>query len=143
MATFLIKDVRVFTGEEEIQNGFVFVQDGLIKTVGTTFGDKLDSGIPVFSKPNHTVLPGLIDAHIHANKGEERALYQSLKFGVTTVMDMHNEAYNITKLRKLANTDHDCADFKCAGPGATIENGWPVPVVTAHDQSEEVSPVYR
>lgn len=138
MSSFLIKDVRIFTGEEEISNGFVYIQDGIIKTFGSTVPDELGSGIPAISKPNHTLLPGLIDCHIHADKGKERALYQSLKFGLTTVMDMHNEAENVEKLKILAKADRDCADFKTAGLAATIENGWPAMVVTAHDKSEEV-----
>ncbi|KAF2104929.1 hypothetical protein NA57DRAFT_29617 [Rhizodiscina lignyota] len=137
MAAFLIKDVRIFTGEDEIPNGFVYIQSGLIRSFGSTVPDKLDSGILVISKPNHTLLPGLIDCHIHASKGNEQALYQSIKFGVTTVMDMHNEAVNVNKLKILAKADKDCADFKSAGMAATIDNGWPIPVVTAHDKSEE------
>lgn len=141
MSSFLIKDVRLFTGEEVLENGFVLVEDGTISAVGRAIDipDGLDrQQIKTISKPNHTLLPGFIDAHIHADKGKELALYQSLRFGVTTVMDMHNEPHNVAALKKLASKDKDCADFKSAGVAATIDNGWPAPVVTAHDKSPEV-----
>lgn len=142
MSAFLIKDVRLFTGEEEIENGFVLVQDGIISAAGADKDIPQDINfqqIIIISKPNHTLLPGLIDAHIHADKGRELALYQALRFGVTTVMDMHNEPVNVAKLKKIAREDKDAADFKSAGVAATIDNGWPMPVVTAHDKSPEVS----
>ena len=138
MSTFAIKDVRIFTGDEEIENGFVLVENGLIKAVGSSVPSDLN--ITVISKPGHTLLPGFIDAHIHADKGKELAIYQALRFGVTTVMDMHNEPPNVAKLKKLAAETKDVADFKSACLGAIIENGWPIPVVTAHDKSEEVRP---
>jgi len=63
----------------------------------------------------------------------------ALRFGVTTFMDMHNEIPNVTTLRKQSKENPtDAADFKTCGIAATIENGWPIPVVTAHDKSEEV-----
>lgn len=139
----MIKDVRIFTGEATIPAGYVVVKDGKISVVGA--GSPPDNEVEtVISKPDHTLLPGFIDAHIHADKGNELALYQSIKFGVTTVMDMHNETANVLKLKKLAAEKPDeMADFKAAGLAATIEDGWPIPVVTAHDKSEEVSPSRR
>jgi len=137
MASFILKDVRIFTGEEDIEKGYVHVEDGKIKSFGSSVPS--DSNATVVSKPGHTVLPGFIDAHIHANDGQELALYQSLRFGVTTVMDMHNEIPNVKKLKKLAASGKDMADFKSCGIAATIDNGWPIPVITAHDKSQEVS----
>ena len=76
---------------------------------------------------------------MHADKGKILALTQSLLFGVTTVMDMHNEAANVTKLKQFARENiSESADIKMAGCAATIDGGWPMPVVTAHDKSEEV-----
>ena len=66
------------------------------------------------------------------------ALPQSLRFGVTTVCDMHNEWENIVKLRKQIEGG-DCADLKTTSFAATIDMGWPMPVVLAHNKDEEVS----
>lgn len=134
MSSFLITDVRIFDGENTIDSGSVLVENGTISKVST-------SPIPfagtTYSKPGHTLLPGLIDVHIHGNGGNEFALPQSLRCGVTTVCDMANEWPNIQKLkRQLAGGD--CADLKTMSFAATIEDGWPIPVVTMHDKSEEV-----
>ena len=136
MATFIIRDARVFTGEETFEKGFVYVSDGKIKAAGSVDNIPSVSDIQVISKPGHTLLPGLIDAHIHADKGNPLALRQSFRFGVTTVCDMHNEAANVRTMRALTK-EPDTSDYKTAGISATIENGWPIPVITAHDKSPE------
>ena len=135
MASFLLKDVRIFDGEDTIDNGSVLVEDGKISQVSSS---PIQYDGRTYSRPGHTVLPGLIDVHIHANGGNTVALPQSLRFGVTTVCDMHNEWYNIQKLQKQIEGG-DCADLKTTSFAATIDMGWPMPVVLAHDKSEEVS----
>ncbi|KAI9742755.1 MAG: hypothetical protein M1818_003484 [Claussenomyces sp. TS43310] len=139
LAFFILSNVRLFTGTDTIESGHVVFKNGLFSVVspGPPPGH---AGVPVVSKPGHTVVPGFIDAYIHGDKGQEIALHQSLKFGVTTVMDMHNETVNVHKLKKLAaNKKDNAADFKAAGVAATIDGGWPMPVVTAHDKSEETA----
>ncbi|GAB7351944.1 hypothetical protein MBLNU459_g2480t1 [Dothideomycetes sp. NU459] len=139
MASFLIRDVRIFTGEEEIPNGSVLISNGQIRQVTNTRLEAPSSSTQVISKPGHTLLPGFIDAHIHANGGTPVALPQSLRFGVTTVCDMHNEPRNVVKLRKQASEDPDSADFKTCSLAATIAGGWPEAVVVALDKSEETA----
>ena len=141
MGTFIIRDVRIFTGEDVILCGNVLVKDGLIKAVGN---DRLSvqRDIPTVDGAGKTVLPGLIDAHIHADKGKVLALEQSLRFGVTTVLDMHNEPHNVATLKKIARARKDVADFKSACFGATIDHGWPAPIVLSGGASEEVCSFY-
>lgn len=137
MTSFLLRDLRVFTGEIVYDEGYVLVSDGKIESVGPIQEiPQLDSSVKVYSKPDHTVLPGLIDCHIHADRADPEALPQALRFGVTTVCEMHNELPNVLKLRKQSQQP-DTADYKTAGQAATIENGWPIPVITAHDSSPE------
>lgn len=135
MASFLIKDARVFTGEHVLDSGSVLVENGIVKYVGN---DSPNSDVPIVSGSGSTLIPGLIDAHIHADKGRVLALEQSLRFGVTTVCDMHNEPPNVAKLKRVAKERTDVADFKSSCLAATIDQGWPVPIVTLHDKSEEV-----
>lgn len=135
MSSFIIRDVRIFTGEHTIPEGFIHVADGKIQAIGD-ISDIPDESIKSFSKPGHTLLPGLIDCHIHADRANPHALVQSLRFGVTTVCDMHNEMHNVEKLRKQT-LEPDTASFKTACESATIENSWPIPVITAVDKSEE------
>ncbi|CAN9142435.1 unnamed protein product [Alternaria alternata] len=137
MTTFLLRDIRIFTGEETIDEGFIHVQNGKIKALGRMSDAPLDP-VKTYSKPGHTVLPGLIDCHIHADKADPEALPQALRFGVTTVCDMHNELENVQKLKKQT-MEPDTASYKTAGQAATIENGWPIPVITAHDKTPETA----
>lgn len=85
MASFMIKDVRIFTGETTIENGNVLVENGVITQISSS---SIQFNGTIFSRPGHTLLPGLIDVHIHANAGTEIALPQCLRFGVTTACDM-------------------------------------------------------
>jgi imidazolonepropionase-like amidohydrolase len=135
MTSFLIRDVRVFTGEFTIESGFVSVENGKIKAVGPK-SDTPQLAITTYSKPGHTVLPGLIDCHVHADRADPVALPQALRFGVTTVCEMGNELENVLKLRQQT-LEPDTASYKTAGQAATIENGWPIPVITAYDSSPE------
>ena len=84
MTSLLIKDVRIFTGEEEIPNGSVLIAGGKIHQVSSTQLDSPNADTKVISKPGHTLLPGFIDAHIHADQANTIALPQLLRFGVTT-----------------------------------------------------------
>jgi imidazolonepropionase-like amidohydrolase len=135
MASFLIRDVRVFTGNSTIETGHVHVENGKIKSVGSA-SSAPELPIKTYSKPGHTLLPGLIDCHIHADMADPQALPQSLRFGVTTVCEMHNELENVLKLKKQSLVP-DTASYKTAGQAATIEHGWPIPVITAHDSSPQ------
>ncbi|KAF1937127.1 hypothetical protein EJ02DRAFT_357587 [Clathrospora elynae] len=137
MASFLIRDVCIFTGEEVIEKGFVHVDYGKIKSIGPMSRVPQES-IKTYSKSGHTLLPGLIDCHIHADMADPEALPQSLRFGVTTVCDMQNEHGNVLKLKKQV-LEPDTASYKTAGQAATVENGWPIPVIMAHDKRPETA----
>ena len=135
MDSFLVQNARIFTGEDVLESGNVLVEKGIITYVGI---DTPRTDVSIVSGSGSTLIPGIIDAHIHADKGRVLALEQSLRFGVTTVCDMHNEPPNVAKLKRIAGERRDVADFKSACLAATIDEGWPVPIVTLHDKSEEV-----
>lgn len=137
MPSFILRDVRIFTGESTIEEGFVLVENGKIKSLGPISSlPPHEQSLKTYSKPGHTVLPGLIDCHIHADNADPEALPQALRFGVTTVCDMQNELPNVLKLKQQTK-EPDTASYKTAGQAATIENGWPIPVILAHDKSPE------
>ncbi|KAF2273098.1 aryldialkylphosphatase [Westerdykella ornata] len=52
---------------------------------------------------------------------------------------MHNEAPHVATIRKLYAEDPDTSHYKTSGQAATIENGWPIPVITAVDKSPETA----
>lgn len=100
--SMLVKDVKIFDGTKIIERGYVYVLDGKIAAVGEgNFNGELTTGFTVISKPGHTIIPGLIDAHIHALSGNVNSIEQSLRFGVTTVCDMHNDPKDNAELKKV------------------------------------------
>lgn len=125
MSEFLITDVRIFDGQVIIDRGSVLVSGGKITKVSST---PIGSDGPTISKPGHTLLPGLIDAHVHVDFGNESGLSQGLRFGVTTQCDLGNAPFQVEKLRSLVK-EGDCSDIKAAMQSATAEGGWPTPLL--------------
>ena len=100
--SFPLKDVLIFSGSVFLDESFVLVQNGTIaQVVSTTSLPFVCSDITVLSKPGFTLLPGLIDTHVHRLFGNPLCMEQSLRFGVMTVCDMHNEGEHIAKLKEV------------------------------------------
>jgi imidazolonepropionase-like amidohydrolase len=139
----LFENVKVFDGNKTIPSGYVLVEAGQISYVGADPPPSLSSNTHRISGSGKkwTLLPGLIDSHIHAHlhpgKGSEQ-LKPPMKLGVTTILDMHNEPEDSTRLKKECGASSDLPDLKSAYHGATIEGGWPKPIVLTLDPSEEV-----
>jgi dihydroorotase-like cyclic amidohydrolase len=121
MTSFIIKDVRLFDGDTVHEKTSIVVENGKIKAVG---GEVTTSGVPVFSRPGHTLLPGLIDSHAHPYR-EARLSEQAFRFGITTLMDMHNTSDNAIQQKKWAKERKDFPDIKSCHFAATIDGGWP------------------
>ncbi|KAI9152242.1 hypothetical protein HJFPF1_09471 [Paramyrothecium foliicola] len=133
LPSFFLSDVRIFTGSKLIDKGFIHVKQGKIEEINQ---GQLPSPLPadtlVLSRPGYTVIAGLIDAHLHALSGDVNSIEKSFRFGVTTVCDMHNDPKDNSKIRELARDPKlksKYADFKYAGLGAIVEDGWPIPVM--------------
>ncbi|RCI11281.1 hypothetical protein L249_7780, partial [Ophiocordyceps polyrhachis-furcata BCC 54312] len=108
-------------------------------------------GSVVIDGTNHTLLPGLIESHMHAHdghlpKGRDVSfnLRSALRCGITTCCDMHSSPDIIHQLRqKVIKMDEEgdlgstMADLKSCLWAATIKGGWPKPVVLGPDPSEE------
>ena len=142
---FLLRDVKIFTGEQIVALGYVLVRNGKIASFGEgdpPLPDGTPLGIRQLSLPGHTVLPGFIDCHVHAFLGDDRCLSVSLPFGITTVLDMHNEPEYVRKLKALVSCERSCAthaDFKTAGLCASVENGYPFRLATEFIQDPAVA----
>jgi len=113
--TTTITGIRVFDGERLTGHTAVRIESGLIEAVGGPElllpADKHVDG------QGGTLLPGLIDAHVHLLPGAGR---QALTFGVTTVLDMFSKPGMLP-----AATAPDAADVRSSGIGATAPGGHP------------------
>lgn len=118
--TLAIVDARVFDGEAWHTNTSILIDDGRISAIGADID--IPEDIRRIDGSGHSVLPGLIDSHVHAF-GD--ALSESLRFGVTTNLDMFTSPDMLPQTRS-ARADPgatQAADLYSAGMMATIDGG--------------------
>ena len=117
---FAVVGVLLFDGTEFRPNHEVWIRDGRIHRVGQRLS--LPDDLPRLDGRGHTLTPGLLDAHIHALG---TALEDSLRFGVTTVLDQFTTTDFAAAKRParedLARTTE--ADLFSAGTLATAPGG--------------------
>src|SRR5690606_32177292 len=118
--SFAIRDVRVFDGERVTERANVVVRDGRISAVGADV--PILDGLDVVDGAGKTLLPGLVDAHVHS-WGNARA--DALRFGVTTGLDMLGDWNRLPEIERqrgsLAPTSQ--ADLWSAGAAVTAPGG--------------------
>src|SRR5579884_821817 len=121
--SFAVRGVRVFDGERTLPNVNVVVEDGRIALVGSAV--RIPPGLRTIDGAGKTLLPGLIDSHVHVFPGAQR---DALRFGVTTELDMFDVSRDFAAWRRqresLSQTDE--ADTWGAGLGATVNGGAPL-----------------
>jgi imidazolonepropionase-like amidohydrolase len=116
MATTAITGARVFDGEKTLGVQTVVLDGRKISQVG---GDVPD-GAEVVDGRGATLLPGLIDAHVHSAPG---SLALALRFGVTTELEM--QGLNTRENRAHVTEDDTVADVRSAGFAITPPGGHP------------------
>ena len=67
MATTIFKNIRLFDGNEVHQSATVVVKDGKISSVTTSMPSNVDTSATTIDGAGHTLLPGLIESHMHAH----------------------------------------------------------------------------
>ena len=115
-----IVNARVFDGTRLRDWTSVRFADGVITDCAA--GPAAREGDEVIDAAGGTILPGLIDSHIHLVPG---ALAQGLTFGVTTALDMFSLADVMAAAKRQAGARSDVADVRSAGIGATAPGGHP------------------
>lgn len=131
---FVVQGARVFDGERDLGIANVVVRDGRIEAVGADVA--LPEGLPVVDGTGKTLLPGMIDAHVHAWGDAQRDM---ARFGVTTALDMHGAGERAAALREqresMANAtqaDLWAAGYAITAPGGHgTQYGFPVPTIDA------------
>lgn len=112
-----ITNVRIFDGENVIGATSVLIEGETILSVG--------GAIPyhavIIDGKGGTLLPGLIDAHVHTSVD---GLRDALKFGVTTELEMMGGFTKKGRAAQLKGMEH-MADVRSAGMGVTLPGGHP------------------
>ncbi|MEU1418623.1 amidohydrolase family protein [Kitasatospora sp. NPDC005751] len=116
MSTTAITGAQVFDGEKPLGVTTVVIEGGRIVQVG---GDAPD-GARIVDGTGATLLPGLIDAHVHTDRA---SLALALKFGVTTELEM--QGTNTRERRASISEDDSVADVRSSGFALTPPGGHP------------------
>ncbi len=121
--SFAIRNVRVFDGDNTIARTTVIVRDGKVVAMGPD--TPIPAGLNVIDGAGETLLPGLIDAHVHVFPGAQQ---DALRFGVTTELDMFDvqRDFKAWRAQRVSLGKTDQADTWAAGIGATVAGGAPM-----------------
>ena len=118
--SFAIVGVKVFDGEAFRPEQDVWVEDGRIRRVGR--GLDLPADLARVDGRGRTLVPGLIDGHVHTLGG---TLNDAVRFGVTTVLDQFADPQLAASKRAARDTldRGNEADLFSAGMLATAAGG--------------------
>ena len=121
----LIHGARVFDGKAMLGKRDVLLSNGRIAAVGRAL--RVPSNAEVIDGRGRTLIPGLIDGHVHVFPGAQG---DALRFGVTTMFDMYSiaDAATIKGWRQQRSSYGRVAeaDTFTAGVGATPPGGHPI-----------------
>jgi imidazolonepropionase-like amidohydrolase len=119
----LIRDVRLFDGHRVFEHRSVLVAGGIIRAIGGP--DITSRGAQLIDGRGKTLLPGIIDSHVHVpHANTEEALKQSARLGVTTDIDMFTDQPTLKTIKRLERADQPgMADIRSAGVGVSAPGG--------------------
>ena len=111
-----IVNARIFDGDRVIDDTSVVIDGAQIQAVG----GEVPAGAGVIDGHGATLMPGLIDSHVHT---DIHGLREALLFGVTTELEMNG--HWTKRKRKEIDERRDIADLRSSGMGVTPPGGHP------------------
>jgi imidazolonepropionase-like amidohydrolase len=99
---FVIRNVRLFDGENVLPAQTVVFSGTTIKAVTPDFHPPSDADVQVVDGGGMTLLPGLIDSHVHV--WDRDRLEQAVVFGVTAVVDMFTSVNFASEVKAAQKT---------------------------------------
>ena len=109
-AEYAVAADRVFDGDRILKDHALLVNGGVISNIIPR--RSIRGTLPVLYEPDATIIPGLIDTHIHYMRWEAPLF---LRYGVTTVRDVGNDSEWIFDQRRRA-MDSIGPRILCVGP---------------------------
>jgi imidazolonepropionase-like amidohydrolase len=129
----IIQNVKLFDGDSVIPSATVLVQENKVKEIIIDRTTEFE-GNNVIDGRGKTIIPGLINAHVHAWRKEHSK--ESVKAGVLTMLDLLNgDLAAIDTLRKSGDTSRYFAYYYSSGFTVTVPKGHttqfgPVPTIS-------------
>jgi len=119
---FAITNVRLFDGARVLDRAVVVVDQGRVIAAGRMMTTPIPDGAAVIDGSGKTLLPGLIDSHVHSFGDAQK---DAARFGVTTVLDMFRPPtdFEAQHAARALIEPTDRADLFSAGYLATAEGG--------------------
>ena len=118
-SVLVFQHVRLFDGTTVQSDVTVTVREGVVVAVGR--GAPIPRDARVVDGARRTLLPGLVDAHVHV--WEAAQLEQAIVFGVTTELDMMTLPSVAKDLERRASGASNLADLYSAGNPVTAPHG--------------------
>lgn len=139
-ATTAVVDVRVFDGDRALDSATVVIEQGMIVAVGP--GLEVPPHAEVIDGHGKTLIPGLIDSHVHAIAS---ARTEALRFGVTTLLDMFSMPVELDRVRgeregldATERADLFTAGYLATAPGGHgTQYGVEVPTLSGPGEADE------
>ncbi|QSB04183.1 amidohydrolase family protein [Natronoglycomyces albus] len=119
--TFALRNARIFDGDSDVDADTVIVEDGTITHMGTNLA--VPEGIDTVDAGGHTLVPGLIDSHVHDASTMAPA---TVRFGNTTQLEMGNsQTSGMRRLRQVREdpSQYEQADTFFASHFVTVPGG--------------------
>lgn len=113
------------TGSRPVRNSLVVVSKGRFLSVGEATPDALRAlppGTEVTDASGRWIIPGLIDAHVHAESPEDLAAL--LRWGVTSARLMAEDVSEAMRLAAASGERQDIPQLFPAAPIFTARGGW-------------------
>jgi imidazolonepropionase-like amidohydrolase len=119
-----------------VPNAVIMLRGDRIINVGTTATLRVPAGTPIHDLRGKTILPGLINAHVHTSSLPTEALKGWPRAGVTTVLDLAGPPRQLLERRRMLTTSNDPAypRLLVAGPFITVPGGHPIPHIGLTDE---------
>jgi imidazolonepropionase-like amidohydrolase len=117
---FVIKNVKLFDGNNVIEHANVYVKDGLITGI-KTYEETITCNYKyLIDGNNKTLIPGLINAHAHILNSNN--LKESTQAGILTTLDLNCLTEDSIAIYKNLNDSAQYAYFYTSGAGADMPN---------------------
>ncbi|HKF43262.1 MAG TPA: amidohydrolase family protein [Thermoanaerobaculia bacterium] len=113
------------TGAPAVRDSLLVISDGRIVSVGQATPEALRAlppGTKVEAVSGKWIVPGFVDAHVHADSDED--LKTMLRWGLTSVRVMAEDSAAAVKLAYSSKTRGDIPEVFPAAPIFTAKGGW-------------------